>query len=133
MKLLSCLALASTLAGCGGGSGSDSDAAAYQQAVDLANAKEAEARALAVEGPCAQVSECGTVAFLSPVQPCANWTYKPYSLVSATAVAASAAAAEQRKLAGQAGSLAPPPNTACAAMIAEPPSLSCTAEKCRAI
>ena len=129
MRLLSSLALALTLAGCGGGT----DTAAFQQAVDLANAKESEARALAVEDPCTQLSECGTVAFLSPLQSCATWTYKPYSLVSPTAAAASAAAVEQRKLAGQAGTLAPPSNVGCAAVVADPPSLSCSAGKCRAI
>ena len=78
------------LAACGG---SDSDP--YQEAVSAANKKEAEARAAGVTSPCADTSQCGVLTFQSPTPTCANWSYKPYSLVSPTAAAASAAAQEE--------------------------------------
>ena len=89
MRVLSLALSLAVLAGCGGGS----DTSAYQQAVDAANAQEAQARSLAADDPCQQVSECATVAFLAPTGNCASLSYKAYSLVSSTAAAASAAAA----------------------------------------
>lgn len=115
------------LSACGGSSSSDD----YQRVVNLANAKEADARSLGTDSPCGQVQECGTLAFLQPSAPCATWTYKPYSLVSATSSAASAAAAEQVSLAGQAIALAPPAGAACAAVVTPVPTLSCIASKCQ--
>lgn len=127
MRHLPLLTVVTVLVACGGGSDS-----AYQQAVDRANAKEAEARSLAVDNPCGQVSECGAVAFLAPTGACATWSYKAYSLVSSTAGAASAAASEQQVLAGQARALAPASDTACAATVIAPPPLACNASKCQA-
>src|SRR4051812_45265729 len=92
VKFQAFLVAVGVLAGCGG----SSDSAVYQQAVDLANAKESEARSLAADNPCDQLSQCGTVAFVAPTGACPALSYKPYSLVSATAVAASAAAAQQQ-------------------------------------
>jgi hypothetical protein len=116
------------LAGCGGGS----DTSAYEQAVDAANAQEAQARSLATDNPCQQVSQCGTVAFLAPTGNCASLSYKAYSLVSPTAAAASAAAAQQQALASQARALAPSPGMACAAMVIAPPQIACNASTCQA-
>lgn len=115
------------LSACGGGSSSDG----YQQAVDLANSTEADARSLGTDSPCGQAHDCGALAFLQPNAPCATWTYKPYSLVSATSSAASAAAAEQVSLANQARALAPPSGAACAAVVPPVPTLSCIASKCQ--
>ena len=58
MKLVSVLALLTLLAGYSGGA---DDSNAYQQAVDLAKAKEVDARLLAVDTPCNEVAQCGTV------------------------------------------------------------------------
>jgi hypothetical protein len=124
--LLSALLLSS----CGGGSSSD-DAdrqAAYQQAVDAANAQQEQASALAVDTPCQDVSQCSAIAFLPPTGSCACPFYKPYSLVSASAGAASAAAAEQRALAAQAHALGPPLS---GCLCAVPPKLACVASKCQ--
>jgi hypothetical protein len=129
MKCLACLVAVGVLAGCGG----SSDSAVYQQAVDLANAKEGEARSLAADSPCDQLSQCGTIVFLAPTGACPALSYKPYSLVSATAAAASAAAAQQQALAIAARTLAPPPAIACTAVINPPPPLACTAAKCQAV
>ena len=76
-----------TLTACGGGG---SDQSAYQQALAIADAKEAEARLLAVDAPCEQVSQCDSVGFTDPRAPCGMWSFKPYSLVSSTAAAAKA-------------------------------------------
>jgi hypothetical protein len=50
----------SVLAACGGGS----DPMTYQQAVDLANQEEAQARMLGVNTPCQQTNQCGVLRFL---------------------------------------------------------------------
>lgn len=117
-----------SLCACGSGS-DDSD---HDQAIDAAQGQEAEARALAALSPCASVSQCGNLAFLQPDGNCPDWRYQPYSLVSATAGAASAAAAEQQVLAREARSLAPPSDIACVAVITPAPTLACVASTCRA-
>jgi len=64
-------AIALMLAGltaCGGGG---SDLTTYLQAIALADAKQAEARVLAVDTPCDQASQCGTVSFIDPRNQCA--------------------------------------------------------------
>ena len=121
------LGLAS-LASCGGDSGSDD----YQLAIDQANAKKAEAVALAPASPCSAVQQCANLAFVVPSGHCAGASYQPYSLASPTAAAASAAAAEQRSLGQYAVSLAPPPITACTATVIAPPNLACVANACQA-
>ena len=72
-----------SLAACGGDSGSDD----YQLAVDQANAKKAEAVALAPASPCNAVAQCANLAFSDPNGHCFTASYKPYSLVSPTAAA----------------------------------------------
>ena len=66
MKILAILLSSLLLVACGGGF----DTAAYQQAIDAAVAKEAQARLLAVDTPCDQASQCGTVAFTDPRNQC---------------------------------------------------------------
>jgi len=128
VKLALSVAALISLAACGGGSASSE----YQQAVDLANAKETEARALAVETPCSDASQCGTVAFLDPVKVCPFFTYKPYSLVSPSAQAASAAAAQQQSLADEAHRLDPASSvTSCPPPLQNPPPIACVASKCQ--
>jgi len=116
------------LSACGGGSNDDE----YGATVAAANSKEAEARALGTESPCSQVQECGTLAFLQPAPVCSGWTYKPYSLVSASAGAASAAAAQQVALAGRARVLAPSTDILCPAVVEPAPTLACVTNTCKA-
>jgi len=120
------LALAS-LASCGGGGSSPDD---YQQALDQANAAQAQAVTLAVASPCNAVQQCGVLSLTQPAGRCAIASYRPYSLVSPTADAASAAAANERTLAEHAVSLSPP--TACSQSIQVPPTAVCIANTCQA-
>ena len=113
------------LVACGG-----STSEQHQQAVDQAHQKEAEARAAGVASPCANVSQCGVLVFLSPSATCPTFTFKAYSLVSPTAAAASAAAQQEVVLAALAVSLAPPSEITCIPFIAVPPVLTCTANTC---
>ena len=122
--------LCAVLAACGG---SDDSPSAFDDARAAADSKESEATTLGVQGPCADSSQCGTLAFLTASAACGNYYYKPYSLVSATAEAASAAAAEQRKLAAQAQVLAPDSHIVCAAVVTPAPSLACQASTCQAL
>jgi len=125
-KALLALALAS-LASCGGDSASESD---YQQAVDQANAAHAQAIALAVPTPCDSSQQCAILTLASPsAGRCTISDYHAYSLVSPTADAASAAAANERMLAQQAASLSPP--TACPTSIVLPPTAACVANSCQ--
>jgi hypothetical protein len=125
--LLALMAL--SLASCGGDSGSDD----YQMALDQANAKQAEAVSLAPASPCGAVQQCASLKLVAPEGHCAAPYYRPYSLVSATADAASAAAADERVLAAHAISLAPPPVVACAQSVVAPPTLGCVANTCQAV
>jgi hypothetical protein len=113
------------LAACGGGS----DPMTFQQAVDLANQEEAQARMLGVNTPCQQSSQCSVLRFLEP-SICQPSTYQVYSTISASAAAASAAAAEEVTLAEQAIALAPP-GGACPAVIVAPPVPACVANTCQ--
>jgi hypothetical protein len=113
------------LVACGGSSSEQ-----YQEAVDQANRKEAEARAAGVASPCADVSQCGVLVFLNPSATCPSFTYKPYSLISASAAAASAAVQQQVVLAALAISLAPPTELTCIPFITLPPALTCVANAC---
>ena len=112
------------VAACGG---SDSP---YEEAVARADKKEAEARALAVASPCADVSQCAYLPLLSPRVPCPYWSYKAYSLVSPTSGAASAAAAEHHALVEEALRVAPNTGISCIPEGPVPPPLTCTANAC---
>jgi len=125
MQHFSSVVVLVVLAGCGG---SDSDP--YQEAVNTANKKEGEARAAGTASPCTAASQCGLLTFQNPSPTCVNWTYKAYSLVSATAAAASAAASEQNVMARQALALAPPSGVVCPAVVPQPPALTCIAGTC---
>ena len=127
MRIAVLALLAGLMGGCGGG---DSNTAAYQQAIDLANAKESEARMLGTDTPCDQVSQCSALGFTDPKDPCGMWYFKPYSLVSSTALAAKVASEQQRELAARARELSSQPNVACIAIVKVPPVLACTASKC---
>ena len=121
-----CGLLLAVLAACGGGGDNG-----YADAVAKANAKEAQATTLAATSPCTSVAQCDNLAFLSPTAQCSTYTYKPYSLVAASAAAASAAAAEQRALAGQAMQLGPASGITCVAVVGTPPPLACRASTCQ--
>ena len=118
-----------SLASCGGGSNSND----YQTALDQADADRAEALSLAPASPCNAVQQCGALTLVQPQGHCAATGYTPYSLVSPTAEAASAAAADERVQAARAISLAPPPATACTTLVVAPPTLGCVANACQAI
>jgi hypothetical protein len=94
---------------------------------------EMQARLLAVDIPCDQVSQCGLVSFIDPTQQCAFPVYKPYSLVSPTAASAKAAAQQQLGLAAQARALSQQTPVPCPAIAIVPPKLSCTASKCQTV
>ena len=125
--LLALVAL--SLAACGGDSGSDD----YQMAVQQADAKQAEALSLAPASPCDAVQQCANLQVVSAHGNCGTPSYHPYSLVSSTADAASAAAADERSLALRAISLSPPPVVACTAAIVAPPTLACASNTCQAV
>ena len=125
--LLALMAL--SLASCGGDSGSDD----YQMALQQAAAKRTEAISLAPASPCNAVAQCASLQFVTPAGHCGSVSYQPYSLVSPTADAASAAAADQRALAARALTLAPPPPTACTTVVEAPPTLGCVANACQAV
>lgn len=112
------------LAACGGGTNG------YADAVDAANAKQAEARALASPSPCSSAEQCGLLSYFPVSGACACPGYQAYSLVSATAAAASAAAAEQGVLASQARALSGSQPLGCAC--APPPRPACTGSLCQA-
>src|ERR1035437_3090529 len=71
------------LAGCGGG-GSDAPAEIDVLRAQAA-AKEAEARSLAVDTPCAANNQCGGLVFGFTVAACGAAPQIPYSLLSASA------------------------------------------------
>jgi len=136
MPRLPLLALAlMSLASCGGDSGSDDPqptVQAYQAAVNQAASKQAEAVALAPASPCDSARQCGNLTFSQPQGNCAVFSYHTYSLVSPTAEAASAAAAEQRSLADHATTIAPPPYTSCVTSAGAQPTPVCVANACQA-
>jgi hypothetical protein len=118
-----------SLASCGGDSGSDD----YQTALARADAKQAEAIALAPASPCNAVQQCANLSLVEPQGHCSLASYRPYSLASPTADAASAAAADERALADHAVAIAPPPVTACTALVVLPPGLACVSNACQAV
>lgn len=119
-----------SLAACGGGGASEPDR--YQQAIDQASQTEAMARALGVPSPCQQDRQCGLLTFLEPTA-CPTQTYQIYSTVSATAMAAAAAAGQQVTLAQQAIALNPNPPQPCPLFpVRAPPIPVCVATLCQA-
>ncbi len=132
LSLTLLMSIVVTQMSCGGESDSY-NSESHQRAIEAANAKEMEARSLAVESPCTSAGQCGNLAFLAPAGTCRNWSYKPYSLVSPTAAAASAAAQEQQQLANHAASLARPSDIACPAVVNQPPVLQCVSSVCGAV
>ena len=112
------------LASCGGDSTSDD----YQQALDQENAAQAQAISLAASSPCNAPTRCGVLTLSLASDRCEVPQYHVDSLVSPTADAASAAAANERSLADRVVSLAPP--SACVASIELPPTPACAANAC---
>ena len=119
-----------SLAACGGGGG-ESALDRYQQAVARANQMEASARTLGVPSPCQQSQQCGLLVFLQPTV-CPRQTWHVYSTLSATAVAAAAAASQQVTLAEQAIALHPGPPQPCPLFaVLPPPPPVCVANLCQ--
>lgn len=135
MFRISVLALmAMSLVACGGGSGGDDQKKAaqeYQMAVDQAAAKQAEAISLAPASPCNTAQQCGNLTFSQPQGNCQAYSYRTYSLVSATADAASAAAADERTLAQHAATISPPPIMSCVDSVVAQPTPVCVANACQ--
>ena len=122
------LLLVLAIAGCGGGGGESE----FEQAFAAAGAKEAQAASLGVATPCGQVDQCGSLQFANPTtRSCGTYHYQPYSLVSGTAAAASAAAAQQRDLAAVSRSLDKPNGVFCPGFVEPPPALACVANRCQ--
>jgi len=121
------LAMLALLCACGGGSPSISP---YQVAVDAANAKEAQVRALGVNTPCASNAQCGVLVLLPTATTCLCPSYQAYSLTAPTAGDANSTAAEQNVLALQARALLPGPIPAIACLCIRPPVAACTANTC---
>ncbi len=113
-----------SLAACGGDSTNDE----YQQALAQEVAAQAQAVSLAASSPCNAPTQCGVLTLTLASDRCEVPQYHVYSLVSPTADAASAAAANERSLADRAVSLAPP--SACTASIQLPPTPACSANAC---
>ena len=120
------LALASlaSLASCGGDSTNDE----YQQALAEENAAQAQAVSLAASSPCNAPTQCGVLTLSIASDRCEVPQYLVYSLVSPTADAASAAAANERSIADRVVTLGQP--SACVASIPVPPTPACSANAC---
>lgn len=121
--------LTALIAGCGQG---DAMPSGYEQLDALATASEAQARALGVNRPCSDVSQCGKLMFQPTHGTCAQPVVHVYSTVSATARQAEAAASAQNAAAAKAWPLQPGgvnTNVACIAGFADPP-LACAAGVC---
>jgi hypothetical protein len=78
----------------------------YESLQDAAAAKRKEAEGLAIAGPCKRDDQCGVLNFESAGQ-CTGMSHREYSLVSTTAVAAKAAAADYNALALQVRTVMP--------------------------
>lgn len=123
------------LAACGGGGVEPS---ALDSLLAQAEAKQTEARALAVDTPCSNDSQCSVLFFGDTKPGCTTGLtekdYKIYSLVSATATQASAATDQYNVIASQALNLQEPrPGTyACPAVVINWPTTVCVANKCQA-
>lgn len=129
-KTSMCALALATLAACGGDAGPDDKA--YRQAVAQAQDKQAEATALAVTSPCSEDAHCANLQFYDPAAHCADPSYKPYSLTSPTAAAASAAAADERAKAAYAISIQPA-TYACTQAIVAPPKVGCVVNTCQTV
>lgn len=129
LRLTACLTVLLALlplAACGGGSGTNT----YDSLREQAAAQETKSRQLGVESPCNSAAQCGMLSFQATVPTCNGTTYKAYSLVSATATLAEAAATEQRRLASEALKLAPNNQLACPAIYHFPPVPACSSKVC---
>lgn len=101
---LASLALLGAVTAAVGAPGTPSDHASaageYENLAEAAAAKRREAEGLAAAGPCKSADQCAVLRFESLGQ-CTGVSHKAYSLVSATAKAARAAAADYNVLAQQ--------------------------------
>ena len=124
-----CLAVASPVA-IGNAQAADPAAGEYESLLETAAAKRRQAEGLAANGPCKSADQCAVLSFEGLGQ-CTGVSHKEYSLVSRTAGAARAAAAEYNRLAQQAHAMLP----ASAATASCNPSgqlwaVQCVAQKC---
>jgi len=112
--------------GCGGGS----DETQLDQLRAQAAAKEAEARSLVVDSPCATESQCGALVFGVTTHVCGVKPQVAYLLAANTSAQAASAAEQQRSIALQVQALLPSDGTACSGNTAPQPPISCSASRC---
>ena len=101
----------------------------YESLVEAATAKRREAEALALGGPCRSADQCAVLRFEGLGQ-CTAVSHKAYSLVSATARAAKAAAADYAALAQQVHAMVPVDAAAACAPSGNLWRLECVSNKC---
>jgi hypothetical protein len=101
----------------------------HESLAEAAAAKRREAEGLAVSGPCKSADQCAVLRFDSLGQ-CTGVSHKAYSLVSATAKAAQAAAADYAALAQQVRATVPAEAAASCTPSGGLWKLECVAQKC---
>lgn len=101
----------------------------YENLAEAAAAKRREAEGLAASGPCNSADQCAVLRFESLGQ-CSGVSHKAYSLVSATAKAARAAAADYDALAQQVRATVPAEATASCAPSGGLWALQCVSNRC---
>lgn len=128
------LLIAVVLVSACGGKGND-DSERLSELTAQANAKEAEAKTLAVTAPCSTDNQCSALHFADTERYSCSWgNYKIYSLASITAAQAKDAADAQNALAREAiglqATLPPERIPACPAVVVPAPSPVCQAGTC---
>jgi hypothetical protein len=115
------------LASCGG----SSEPSEYELAVQAAAAKEAEARALATDTPCAAHSQCTEISFLRTDTPCREYSWIAHSWASDAGYLPVAAANQQFMLAVEARRLVPPYDAPCTGTPSPVITAVCVANRCQ--
>lgn len=119
------IATAAFALGCGGSDDSQLDQLRAQAA-----AKEAEARSLAVDAPCAADNQCGALVFGPTTHVCGAKPQLAYLLAASTSAQAASAAEQQRSLALQVQALLPSDGVYCPSVSITQPAVSCSASRC---
>lgn len=101
----------------------------YESLIEAAAAKRREAEALLASGPCKSAAQCAVLRFDS-LEPCGTVAHQAYSLVSATAKAAKAAATDYAALAQQARAMLPAEAVAACTPSGGLYRLECVAHQC---
>jgi len=115
------------LTSCGG----SNEPSEYELAVQAADAKEAEARALATDTPCATDSQCTAISFLRTDTPCREYSWIAHSWASEAGYLPVAAANQQFMLAVEARRLVPPFDAPCTGTPSPVITAVCVANRCQ--